>query len=106
MKNHQPAGPRRAGILSVLVDVVLDALHDHVQGDEVMAALQDDDVRVFAGGLHELLVHGLDGGEVLGHHGLQGPAPVLHVPQGAAEDADVGVRLHEDLDPAGRGGRR
>ena len=63
-----------------------------------MAALQDDDVRVFAGGLHELLVHGLDGGEVLGHHGLQGPAPVLHVPQGAAEDADVGVRLHEDLD--------
>ena len=45
-----------------------------------------------------MLVHGLDRGQILVHHGLKGAAPLLHVPQAAAEDADVGIGFHEDLD--------
>ena len=86
------------GFSSRGVDVVLDPLHDHLQGHQILAALQDDDVRKFPAGLHVLLVHGLHCGEVLGDYGLEGAATFLHVPQGPAEDADVGVRLHEDLD--------
>ena len=63
-----------------------------------MPTLQHHDVRVLPGGFHILLVHGLDRGEVLGHHRLKGPAPLLHIPESAAEDADVGIGLHEDLD--------
>ena len=44
-----------------------------------------------------LLVHGLYRGEVLGDDGLEGPAPFLHIPQSTAENADVGIRLHKDL---------
>ena len=73
---------------SVLVDMVLDPLHDHVQGHQIVAALQNHDVRVLPGGFHVLLVHGLDRGQILVHHGLKGAAPFLHVPQAAAEDAE------------------
>ena len=78
--------------------MVLDPLHDHVQGHQVVAALQHHDVRVLPGGLHILLMHGLHSGEILGDHGLERPAPLLHIPQGPAEDPLVRVRLHKDLD--------
>jgi len=51
--------------MSALRDVVGNALHDHVQRHQIVAALQHDDVRELAGGLHELLVHGLHRGEIL-----------------------------------------
>ncbi|CAN4048319.1 putative protein conserved in bacteria, partial [Dysosmobacter welbionis] len=70
----------------------------HVQGHQVVAALQHHDVRVLPGGLHILLMHGLHSGEILGDHGLERPAPLLHIPQGPAEDPLVRVRLHKDLD--------
>ena len=70
------------GFSSRGVDVVLDPLHDHLQGHQILAALQDDDVRKFPAGLHVLLVHGLHCGEVLGDYGLEGAATFLHVPQG------------------------
>ena len=57
---------------SVLVDMVLDPLHDHVQGHQIVATLQNHDVRVLPGGFHVLLVHGLDRGQILVHHGLKG----------------------------------
>lgn len=79
------------------VDVGADALHDHLQGHQIAAALQDDDVGKFAAWLHILLVHGFYRGEVLGDNGLEGPATFLHIPQSTAEDADVGIRLHKDL---------
>lgn len=78
--------------------MVLDPLHDHVQGHQIVATLQNHDVRVLPGGFHVLLEHGLDRGQILVHHGLKGAAPFLHVPQAAAEDADVGIGLYEDLD--------
>ena len=84
--------------MSVLRDVVGDALHDQVQGHQVVAPLQHHDVGILPGGLHELLVHGLHRGQILGHHRLHGAPPLLHVPQGPAENAHIGVGLHEDLD--------
>ena len=53
------------------VDVGADALHDHLQSHQIAATLQDDDVGKFAAW--------------------------LHIPQSTAEDADVGIRLHKDL---------
>lgn len=79
------------------VDVVLDALHDHLQRHQILPAFQNDDVREFPAWLHILLVHGLYRGEVLGDNRLERPAPFLHIPQSTAEDADVGIRLHKDL---------
>ena len=70
-------------------DMARNALHNHVQGHQVVAALQNDDVREALGGLNELLVHGLDRGEVLLHHRIQIPPPLLHVPEDAAENAHV-----------------
>ena len=67
------------------------ALYQHVHRHEIVPALGDDDVRVPLGGLDVHLVHGLDRGQILVHHGLKGAAPFLHVPQAAAEDADVSV---------------
>ena len=75
-----------------------DPLDNHIQGHHVMAPLQNHNVGKALGGLHELLVHGLDGGEVLRHHRVQGAAPLLHVPGDAAEDAHIGVGVHENLD--------
>ena len=58
---------------------------------------KNDDVGKFAAWLHILLVHGFYRGEVLGDNRLERPAPFLHIPQSTAENADVGIRLHKDL---------
>ena len=86
----------RGSVLAV--DVVGDALHDHVERHKVVPALEHDDVGVLAAGLDKLLVHGLDGGEVLRDHALERAATVADVAAGAAQDAHVCVGLHEDLD--------
>ena len=79
-------------------DVVADLLGDHLYRHHVAAAFQHDDVRVLTGGLDELFVHGFDGRQVLAHDGIQGAAPLLHVPHDAAQDTDVRVGIHKDLD--------
>ena len=58
---------------------------------------KNDAVGKFAAWLHILLVHGFYRGEVLGDNRLERPAPFLHIPQSTAENADVGIRLHKDL---------
>ena len=50
------------GLFRVSVDVPLDAVDDHFEGDQVLAALRDDQIRVFLARLDIELVHGLDGG--------------------------------------------
>ena len=74
------------------------ALHDHVERDEVVPALEHDDVRVLAARLNVLLVHGLDGREVLRDDALERAAAVAHVAQGAAQNAHVRVGLDKNLD--------
>ena len=59
--------------------------------------LGNDDVGVALAGLHKGLVHGLDRGQVLLDHAVQAAAALLHVPHKTAQDALVGVGVHEDL---------
>ena len=75
-----------------------DAFHDKIQSHGIVAAGGDDDVRVALGRLHEPVVHGLDGGEILVHDVFQIPAAVPGVPDDAPENAHVRVGVHEDLD--------
>ena len=74
------------------------ALEHHVQRDLIVSALGDDDIRLALRGLNELLVHGLDGGQVLIHDALKAPAAVAHVAHDPAQDAHVRIRVDVDLD--------
>ena len=69
----------------------------HLDGGGVLAAVGDDDVRVPLARLDESLVHGLDGGEILMDDAVKGAAALLDVPHQTAQDALVGVGVHEDL---------
>ena len=44
------------------------------------------------------LVHGPDGGQVLADHRFHGTTSLGDVPLQAADEADVGVGIHKDLD--------
>ena len=80
-----------------LLDQAADVVDQHFQSGAVLAAVGDDDVGVAFAGLHKGLVHGLDGGQVLGDDAVQTAATLLDVPQDAAQDALVGVGVHKDL---------
>lgn len=69
----------------------------HLDGGGVLAAVGDDDVGVPLARLDEGLVHGLDGGEILMDDAVEGAAALLDVPHQTAQDALVGVGIHEDL---------
>ena len=62
-----------ARIFSILtlIDVPLDAVDDHFQRNEILAALQNNQIGVLFAWLHKLLMHGLDRGKVLVQDGLQ-----------------------------------
>ena len=62
-----------------------------------MPAFGDDDIRIFLAGLHKLLVHGLDGIQILVHHAVEAPAPVPYVSYYSPEYTDIGVTVDEDL---------
>ena len=72
-----------------MLDVVGDALDNHHEGHQIFAALGDDYVGVALGGLHELLMHGLHGAEILLRDGFEAPAPVAHIPLDAPQQAHV-----------------
>ena len=80
------------------IDVFLDAVDDHFQRDEVLAALGNNEVRVFLAGLNELLVHGLDRREVLLDDGVNGPAALFDVAPDSTAQAHIRVRVNEDFD--------
>ena len=69
----------------------------HLDGGGVLAAVGHDDVRVPLARLDESLVHGLDGGEILMDDAVEGAAALLDVPHQTAQNALVGVGVHEDL---------
>lgn len=64
----------------------------------LLAALGDDEVCLAFARLDKLLVHGLDGCEVLAHHAVQSAAAGFDVADDATQNADVGVGVHKDLD--------
>ena len=78
--------------------MALQPVDEHFHRHRVLAALGNDEVGPALAGLHELLVHGLHGGQVLGDHAVQRAAALFHVPHDAPQDAHVGVGVHEHLD--------
>ena len=63
-----------------------------------MAAFKHNDIGILAARLDELLVHGLDGRQILRDDALERAAAVAHVAQRAAQNAHVGVGLDKNFD--------
>ena len=74
------------------------ALHYHFERDLIIATLRNDNVRIALARFHKLLVHGLDGGEILVHHAVKAAATVTHIAHDTAQDAHVRVGVDENLD--------
>lgn len=62
-----------------------------------MAAFKHNDIGILAARLDELLVHGLDGRQILRDDALERAAAVAHVAQRAAQNAHVGVGLDKNF---------
>ncbi len=86
------------GGCGLLWDEGLDFLDDEVNADFVVGAFGEDDVGEAFGRLDELEVHGADGGHVLLDHLLHGAAALFDVALQAADEPQIGVGVHEDLD--------
>lgn len=63
----------------------------------IVAAFGNDDVGVSFAGLDEFEVHGADSFLILLDDGFQSPAALEHVTDQAANEADIGVGIDEDL---------
>ena len=100
-KNFAGAEKIRPGLsrsrLLLAADMVFHPLDDHIQCNQIFAALGHDDVRTALARLHKLLVHRLDGRKILLHHALQRAAALLHVPHHAAQNTHVRVGIHKYL---------
>lgn len=100
-KNFAGAEKIRPGLsrsrLLLAADMVFHPLDDHIQCNQIFAALGHDDVRTALARLHKLLVHRLDGRKLLLHHALQRAAALLHVPHHAAQNTHVRVGIHKYL---------
>ena len=79
------------------VEPAPDVGDDHVDGDRVVAAARHDHVGIALARLDELQVHRLDGSEVLVEDFVERAAALGHVAANAADEADVGVGVDEDL---------
>ena len=83
--------------------MVLQVVHDEVHGDSVLlslyfrAASRHNDVGILHSGLHELREGRLDIAMVRLEHALHCPATLHDVSLQAARQADVVIRMHENL---------
>ena len=92
-------GERRVERLDRSGDEHVHQATDHdIEGDAVVAALGDDEIGPALARLDELQVHRPHRLVVLLADLTEGAAARLHVAADAAEDADVGVGVDEDLD--------
>ena len=94
----RPKGRPERRPSSIAVDVALDAVDDHFERDQILAALEHDEISIFFARLHELLVHGLDRCKILAKHGIEASPALCNVAADAADKADISVRIHKDLD--------
>ena len=81
-----------------IIDMPLDPAHDHIQRHQVLAALRHHQIGMLLAGLHKLLMHGLDRGQILFNDRFHGPAPLFHIPFDTAAQAYIGVSIHKDPD--------
>ena len=86
------------GCAGLLLEQGFEAGCDHFHRNRVQAPFGDDDIGVALGGFDELQVHGADGGEVLVDDHFGGAAALFDVALEAADEADVGIGVDEDLD--------
>src|SRR5664280_1371634 len=77
---------------------MLQLADNDVDGDQIKTPFGNDEVRVSLGGFHKLEMHRPDDVHVLRHHGLDRAAPLARVPQEAADEPDVGIRVDVELD--------
>jgi hypothetical protein len=72
--------------------------HNHVQGSGIVTTFRNDNVGVALGWLDEFQVHRADSMQILFDHGIGRSPAFVDVPLQAADESEVGIRIHEDLD--------
>ena len=87
----------RLGLLSD-AQQSFDPRHDDIHRHGIQAAFGDDDIGIALGRLDKFQVHGADGGQVLVDDRLGGATALGDVALQAADEADIGIRIDEDLD--------
>ncbi len=90
LEKNRPEGLRYS------FNIIDHSFHNQVHAHRIVA-LGNDDVRKTLARLHELQMHGPHRGQVLIHHGMR-RTPALHdVAAQTADETQVGVGIHEDL---------
>ena len=84
---------------SIAVDVALDAVDDHFERDQILAALEHDEISIFFARLNELLVHGLDRCKILAKHGIEASPALCNVAADAARSGGTIVTQEGSLYP-------
>jgi len=72
-------------------------VYQHAVCHGILAALGHDYVGVLFAWLNECLVHRLNGGQILRYDRIKRPSALLHVAHDTAQNADVGIGIHEYL---------
>ena len=85
-------------LLPYLRQPVLDSGHHHIDCDLVVAAFRDDDVGELFGWFDEDIVGGFYGFDVLVDDGIQCATPFLDIPADTADNPEIRVGVHENLD--------
>ena len=70
---------------------------DHIKGDIIHAAV-DDDIRKVLRRLDIKIMHGFDRRQILFNDVFQVPSPFIDIPKDPAQNALIRVGLHEDFD--------
>ncbi len=63
-----------------------------------MSAFRDDDIGIALGWLDKFQVHGTDSVQILLDHGIGRAPAFVDVPLETADEAQVSIGIHEDLD--------
>ena len=71
---------------------------DHVDSDEIVPAPRNDDIGPVFARLHKLKMHGLDGGHVLVHDGIDRSSPFKDVTPDPPKKPFIGVRIDKHFD--------
>ena len=79
------------------VNMVLYALHYHVESHKVISAVEHDYIGKALCGLNKLLMHGLNRGEILVYNRFEIAPSLLHVAHDTAQYAHVGVGVDKNL---------
>jgi len=80
------------------IEKILEALDDHLEGDAVLTAFWDDQIRGSLAWLDVAQMHWADGLIVLPADRLEISSPLPNVSSHSSEDANVGIGVDEQFD--------